>query len=140
MDDKYAINLAKTEIREAFDTANPGRLLAVLDESFISHAEGRRSAYGERGKAELGRYLKDLFDRYDARLVPIIIEIQLMGSAAVDYGWHELTLIPKRDGEPVSIRTRYVDIWRKDQAGNWKLAMFMDNADIPDQLSTTSSG
>ena len=71
--------------------------------------------------------------------MPIIIEIQLMGSTAVDYGWHELTLTPKRDGEPVSIRTRYVDIWRKDQAGNWKLAMFMDNADMPDQLSTTSS-
>ena len=31
-------------------------------------------------------------------------------------------------------RTRYIDFWQKDKAGNWKLAMLIDNADVPDQL------
>jgi hypothetical protein len=81
-------------------------------------------------------YLQDLLARYNARLVPIIIEIKVTGEVAVQYGWHELTLTPKCGGEPVATRTRYIDVWRKDKAGNWRLAMLIDNADVSDQVDT----
>jgi ketosteroid isomerase-like protein len=55
-----------------------------------------------------------------------------MGEVAVDYGWHELVLTPRGGGEPITTRTSYIDVWKKDGAGNWKLSMFMDNADVPD--------
>lgn len=138
MDAKYAINAAHTEIREAFDTSDPSRLLAVLDEGFISHIDGRRSGYGEGGKARLAQYLQEVFERYQARLIPIIIEIKLLGDVALDYGWHELTLTPKTGGEPLFIRTRYVNIWRTTPSGQWKLLTFMDNADVPDQVAATN--
>jgi ketosteroid isomerase-like protein len=67
--------------------------------------------------------------------VPIIIEIKVMGDVALEYGWHELALTPKSGGEPLRSRTRYLDVWKKDRAGNWKLAMFIDNADVPDRVS-----
>lgn len=134
MDDLYAINVLKTEIREAYNTGNPERLLAVLDDGFVSHADGRKSGYSEKGRRALREYLTELFARHNARLVPIVIEIKLLGDVALEYGWHELTLTPKDGGDPLYTRTRYLDVWRKDKAGGWKLAMFMDNADVPDRM------
>jgi ketosteroid isomerase-like protein len=134
MDDLYAINVAKTEIREAYSTGDVERLLAVLDGGLVDYSDGRRSGFGEDGKSGLRSYLQDLFTKYNARLVPIVIEIRVMGEVAVEYGWHELALTPKCGGKPIRTRTRYFDFWKKDEVGNWKLAMLMDNADVPDQM------
>lgn len=134
MDDVYAINAAKTEIREAYRTGDVERMLAILDYGLIDYSDGRQSGYGEGARKALGAYLQDLFAKFDVHLVPIIIEVKVMGDIAVDYGWHELTLTPKSGGEPIRTRTRYFDLWKKDKAGDWKLAMFIDNADVPDQV------
>jgi ketosteroid isomerase-like protein len=139
MDDAYAINRAKTEIREAYNTADPDRLLAVVDEGLIDFSDRRQTAFGQSAREELRAYLEALFSTYDARLSPIIMEIKIMGATAVDYGWHELTLMPKVGGEPVRIRTRYLDVWKKDKTGEWKLAMFMDNADVPDTVKPAAA-
>jgi ketosteroid isomerase-like protein len=82
----------------------------------------------------LRAHLQELFAKYEARLVPIVIEVKVMADVAVDYGWHELTLTPRSGGDPVRTRTRYFDLWKKDGAGNWKLLMFIDNADVPDRV------
>ena len=135
MDDRYAINLLKTEIREAYNTGSPERLLAVLDVDFIQFADTRQSGYGESGRQALKEHLTELFARYNARLVPIVIEIKLLGDVALEYGWHETTLTPKSGGDPVYTRTRYLDVWRRrNRSGAWKLAMYVDNADVPDSV------
>ena len=139
MDDVYAINVAKTEFREAYNTGNAERLLAILDSGLIDLSNGRCNGYGEGGKAALRSYLQDLFAKFDARLVPIVIETKVMGEVAVDYGWHELVLTPKNGGEPIRTRTRYVDLWKKNKTGDWKLTIFMDNADVPDHASAAIS-
>jgi len=46
MDDVYAINLAKTEIREGYNTADPDRLLAVADEGLIDFSDHRQTPAG----------------------------------------------------------------------------------------------
>jgi ketosteroid isomerase-like protein len=139
MDDVYTINLAKTEIREAYNTADPNRLLAVVDEALIDISDRRQTGYSPCGKAALRASLEDLFSKYQVRLVPIIIEIKVMGETAVEYGWHELALTPKAGGEPVYFRTRYLDLWKKDKTGQWKLAIFIDNADVPDTVITAAA-
>ena len=48
-------------------------------------------------------------------------------------------LAPKAGGGPVYIRTRYLDLWKKDEAGQWKLAVFMDNADVPDTVDAAAA-
>ncbi len=139
MDDVYAINLAKTEIREAYNTADPGRLLAVVDEGLIDFSDRRQTGYSQCGKPALRTHLEALFRKYHARLVPVIIEIKIMGETAVEYGWHELTLTPKAGDDSVYVRTRYLDLWKKDKTGQWKLAIFMDNADVPDTLNAAAT-
>ena len=61
MDDVYAINLAKTEIREAYNKANPDRLLAVVDEGLIDFSDHRQTGYSQCGKAALRAHLEALF-------------------------------------------------------------------------------
>ena len=67
-------------------------------------------------------------------LDPIVIEIRTEGSVACDYGWHVWTLTPHASGDPIIRRERYVDIWRKNAAGEWKLWIFMNNEDVPMQM------
>jgi hypothetical protein len=69
MDDVYAINVAKTEFREAYNTGNAERLLAILDSGLIDLSSGRCSGYGEGGKTALRSYLQDLFAKFDAHMV-----------------------------------------------------------------------
>jgi len=78
--------------------------------------------------------LENLFERFTAKLVVIVIEIRLQGDVAYDYGWHELTLTPKDGGQPTHRRDRYVDIWWRNKEGKWKLRMYMDNQDVADSF------
>jgi ketosteroid isomerase-like protein len=132
MDDLFAINTAKTEFRECFNLGDVSRVLAIADPDLVSFSDGQPSELGASGLEALKTRLTDLFERFTAKLSVIVIEIRLQGDLAYDYGWHDLTLTPKDGGESIRRRHRYVDIWRRNKEGNWKLWMYMDNQDIAD--------
>ena len=132
MDDLFAINTAKTEFRECFNLGEVSRVLAIADPDLVSFSDGQPSEFGASGLEALKTRLTDLFERFTAKLSVIVIEIRLQGDVAYDYGWHDLTLTPKDGGESIRRRHRYVDIWRRNKEGNWKLWMYMDNQDIAD--------
>lgn len=132
MDDLYAINVAKTEFRDCFNFSDASRLLAIADPDLVNFSHGQPSEFGENWLDALKTRLANLFDRYTAKLAVIVIEIRLQGDLAYDYGWHDLGLTPKDGGQPVRRRDRYVDIWRRNKEGKWKLWMYMDNQDIAD--------
>jgi ketosteroid isomerase-like protein len=132
VDDLYAINAAKTEFREAFNCGDVSALLALADPDLVNFSDGHPSEFGDSGLDALRRRLVALFERFTAKLSIIVIEIRLQGDIAYDYGWHDLTLTPKDGGQPVHRRDRYVDIWRKNKKGKWKLWMYMDNQDVGD--------
>ena len=132
MDDLYAINAAKTKFRECFNLGDPSLMLAIADPDLVNFSDRQPSELGESGLVALKTRLVNLFERFTAKLVVIVIEIRLHGDVAYDYGWHDLTLTPKDGGESIRRRYRYVDIWRKNKEGSWKLWMYMDNRDIAD--------
>src|ERR1700758_2321655 len=99
MDDVYAINVAKSNYREGFNTADAGRVLSTFAPQFTDMSDGRPSRYGGDAAVKLRLWLDDLFANYDAKMTVIINRITLFGDAAYDYGWHELTLSPKRGGD-----------------------------------------
>jgi ketosteroid isomerase-like protein len=132
MDDLYAINAAKTEFRECFNLGKICKLLAIVDPELVNFSDGAPSEFGKSGLDVLKTRLATLFERFTAKLVVIVIEIRLQGDVAYDYGWHDLTLTPKDGGGTIHRRDRYVDIWRKNKEGEWKLWMYMDNQDVAD--------
>lgn len=132
MDDLFAINAAKTEFRECFNLGDVPRVVAIADPDVVNFSDGQPSEFGASGLEALKTRLNNLFERFTAKLSVIVIEIRLHGDVAYDYGWHDLTLTPKDGGEPIRRRHRYVDIWRRNKEGNWKLWMYIDNQDIAD--------
>ena len=138
MDDLYAINVAKTEFRDCFNLGDPSRVLAIADPDLVSFSDGQPSEFGGNGLHALETRLTNLFERFTAKLSVIVIEIRLQGDVAYDYGWHDLTLTPKDGGQPIRRRDRYVDIWRRNKEGKWKLWMYMNNQDVADPFRPES--
>jgi ketosteroid isomerase-like protein len=134
MDDLYAINAAKTEFRECFNLGDISKLLAIADPDLVSFNDGAPSEFGQSGLNVLKIRLANLFKRFTVKLVIIVVEIRLNGDVASDYGWHDFTLTPKDGGEEIHRRDRYLDIWRKNKEGKWKLWMYIDNQDVADAL------
>lgn len=132
MDDTYAINVAKTEYREGFNTGNADRVLSVFAPEFTDNSSGRPSRYGSDAPIKLRRYLEQLFADYNAHLSIIMAAIVISGDLAYDYGWHELTLRPRNEGVPQLIRKRYLELWRKQKNGEWRIFRYIDNDDLPD--------
>ena len=132
MDDTYAINVAKTEYREGFNTGNADRVLSVFAPEFTDDSDGRPSRYGSDAPIKLRRYLEQLFADYNAHLSIIMAAIVISGDLAYDYGWHELTLRPRNEGVPQLIRKRYLELWRKQKNGEWRIIRYIDNDDLPD--------
>lgn len=122
MDDVLSINVAKTEFREGYNTADVDRLLSVFDErGFTNMSEGASSAYGPAGREALRSHAEGWFAEYAVRVNVIIINVVPLGDTAYDYGWHEFLLTPKRGGETVRKRQRYFELWAKNGRGEWKV-------------------
>jgi len=134
MDDVYAINVAKSNYREGFNTADVERVLSVFAPEFTDMSDSRPTRYRADAAVKLRRFLIELFAEYDAKLNVIINAISVFGDNAFDYGWHELTLTPRNGGEPVCRRTRYCELWSKRPNGDWRISRFMDNPDVPDTV------
>jgi len=134
MDDAYAIRLAKTELRDGYNSGNVDRILAVFADAYSDMSSGCASFYGVEAKAVLRHRLKKLFIRYRAKLTVTIISIAIYHEMAFDWGWHQLTLTPKSGGRPRTTRTRYLEIWNKDADGRWKIGIFFDNLDVPPEM------
>ncbi len=134
MDDAYAIRLAKTQLREAYNAGDVNGVLSVYGDAYSDMSAGRASFYGTEAKAVLQHRITKLFAHYRAQLAVTIISISAEGPVAFDWGWHKLTLTPKNGGRPKTTRNRYVEIWRKQDDGQWKIAIFLDNVDVPPQM------
>jgi len=126
MDDLYAINTAKTEFERVSTLQMCLGYWPLPTQTWLISPTANRGEFGESGLDALKNRLANLFERFTAKLSAIVIEIRLQGDIAYDYGWHELTLTPKDGGRPIRRRDRYVDIWRRDKEGNWKLWMYME--------------
>ena len=107
MDDLHKINAAKSEFREGFNLGDTSRILAIADPDLVNFSDAQPSEFGESGLDAWKARLQNLFERYTAKLVAIVIEIRLQGDIAYDYGWHDLTLTLKDGGQSIHRRDRY---------------------------------
>jgi ketosteroid isomerase-like protein len=140
MDDTYLIDVVKTDFREAYERSDLEQLLSVFDEGgFADMSEGRPSVFGEAAREELRQRSAELFAQYSVRLSVIILRVIVIGNVAYDYGCHEFTLTPKSGEEPIRKRERYLEIWRKNSSGRWKIISIMNNSDVRQEFGGYAS-
>jgi ketosteroid isomerase-like protein len=138
--DIYAINLAKTEFREGYNTGDVDRLMTVFSPGGITDmSDGEPSKYGLEAVTTLRSRLAKLFSEYSVNLTPIIINIVVTGDSAYDYGWYEFILTPKSGSGSIKMRQRYFELWNKDGDGAWKIGMYLTNNDVKEELNGFSS-
>lgn len=134
MDDIYRINVAKTEFREAYNRGDVDQLLSVFGEGNITDmSEGAPIRDGEAAREGLRKHSAELFAQFSVRLAVIIFQITVLGDTAYDYGCHEFTLTPRKGGETIRKRDRYFEMWKKNSSGDWKISLFINNADVRDE-------
>jgi len=131
--DIYAIRLAKTAFRNAYNKGDVKGVLAIFADGFGDMSGGLASFYGGEARSVLRHHLKRLFAGHRAQLAVTIISIRVQGQLAFDWGWHKLTLKPKNGRKPITTRKRYLEIWQK-QDGKWKIVIFFDNEDVPPEM------
>ncbi len=134
MNDVYEINVAKAECREAYNTGNVDRLLAVFADEFTDMSAGVPSFFGTDAKSVFRSRMTNLLQQYEATLTLTIIGIRVLDNSAFDYGWHTLTLMPRGGSKPITTRQRYFEIWRKNSLGQWKIDLYIDNMDVPPMM------
>ena len=140
MDDVYQINVAKTEFREGYDTGDVDRLLSVFNPNgFTDMSEAGPTKYGSEAIIALRDQVSRLFAKYSIKMIPIVNRIVVKSNIAYDYGWHEFTLTPKDGGETIQQRQRYFEVWNRDAAGNWTISLFINNADVREELNGFTS-
>ncbi len=134
MDDVYAINLAKTTLREGYNEGDPERILSVYDDAFADMSFGMPSFYYSDARDVFRARLNRLFRDYTASMKVIIIDVVVNGDRAFDWGWHVIDLTSKADGTVSQARTRYFETWRRDATRGWLITSFIDNLDQPPRM------
>ena len=135
MDDTYRINVAKTEFREGYNCGNVKQLLSVFqEEGFTDMSDDGPNHYGKAAREAFRERASKLFAEYSVKLTVLVNAIVVLGNTAYDYGWHEFTLNPKNGGETIRRRHRYFELWNKNSSGDWKISLFINNADIREEL------
>jgi ketosteroid isomerase-like protein len=130
MDDLYALNVAKTEYREGYNTGDIDRVLAVFSDELLDMSDGEPSRGSSDSKLALRLRLQDLFAQCRVTLHPIIIDFEVKGDQALDYGWHKLTLEPRQGGAKQQLKERYFERWEKKN-GDWKITFLITNKEQP---------
>lgn len=134
MDDRYAINVAKTKLREAYKNADVEGIVGLFSDSFTDMQEGQATFWGIDAKAAMRIRLEKLFREQNIELIPTIIDIQIAGDTAVEHGWHVVIQRPKLGGPQATTRRRYVEVWRRETDFGWRILLLIDNADQQPEL------
>jgi ketosteroid isomerase-like protein len=123
MDDQLAINIARTKIRDAYNTRDFELFRSVIDDGFIDFSDTTPC---------FQRVLQEKWEKSMVKYTVIIIEIRVMGDSALEYGWQVFELMPK-SGATERRKERYADLWQRRPDG-WRLAFHMTNLDVPMKL------
>ena len=132
-DAQDAISQAKTEYREAYNTGDIDRLLAVFASAFTDCSDGEPSFYGEEARRALRLRSQELFRCYKVEIFVIIIDIIVKDDFAYDWGWHKLRLTDKATHQVSDTKYRYFETWKKEN-GAWKIGYIITNKALPPRL------
>ena len=76
-----------------------------------------------KGKDAVRQWAKEtIFDPFNSELEYDFEELEFAGSSAFGWGWYRHTLTPKDGSEVVQLRGKFMDIFRREEDGEWILA------------------
>lgn len=124
-------NAAMARFREVYNkTLHAGDLegwLATLTDDCVVQMHGVPSLTGK--EAVRSWFGENHFGVLDVDLDWDFHEIEFCGDRAFGTGWYKQTLTPKDGSEPVNDAGKFIDVFRKDAGGEWRLARLAFSSD-----------
>lgn len=117
----------------AYNAGDVGRLMKAYTDDIVDMSEGEPTVQGAQVRKDTEARLRDTFAKFTASLTVRVDEIEIMGDRAFDRGVLRVELQPKGAGEVVIVERRFLEIWRREPDGEWRVARAMDNCISPQQ-------
>ncbi len=131
MDDASAIRTAIDNFIKDYNAGNLDRIQDIFHDDLVDMSAGTGTRTGAAARQHFLSRVTETHAKFKPTLVVTIEEIRVAGDWAYDRGHLVVTLAPKQGGETSYIRQRFLEIWRRDPRGNWKVSRIMDNSDQP---------
>ena len=119
------------EFVRAYNAGDVDGLLSVYTADIVDMSDGEPTLIGERAHRDTAARLRDTFAKYNGHLTVQVEESEMMGDWAFDRGTLRVELRPRTAGEPVIVERRFLEIWRREADGRWRVARAMDNSMRP---------
>ena len=126
--DQQRIRKVVDEFTRAYNEGDIAGLMSAYTDDFIDMSEGEPTIVGAQAREDTESRLRDTFAKFTGSLTVHVDEIEVMGDRAFDRGVLRVELLPKGGGEPVLVERRFLEIWRREAGGEWRVARAMDNS------------
>jgi ketosteroid isomerase-like protein len=126
---EQTIRSAVAAFVQNYNAGNIERLTEIFADDLIDMSAGGPTLGGAEAKRHFVERVAGTHEKFHPHLVIEIDEIHVADGWAYQRGSLMVTLIPKGGGETAFIRQRYLEIWRRDTEGDWKIAIEMDNSE-----------
>jgi ketosteroid isomerase-like protein len=136
MDDVYAINIARTEMREGYNTGDIDRIMSAFASGFTDWSDAMPCFYGRQAAEVLRARLAKLFRDYEVSLELVIIAVWVYGNIAIDTGWKNFKFKSNSTKEAKEESRRYFALWERNSDQRWQIVRYIDNLDVPPRLAT----
>ena len=130
MNDEQRIRSAIDDFVKAFNARQFDQIEAILSDTVVDMSAGRETIAGPAAKQAFRKQVEGLFAGFDSRLEITVEEVRVAGDWAFDRGHLEVRLRSKQDSSVKFKRQRFLEIWRKQKDGAWRIQVIMDN-DLP---------
>lgn len=84
------------------------------------------------GTGALRKWFRSHFDQFRSDFKVSFDEIQISGDWSFARGPFACVVIPKAGGEPIEVKGKYLEIYRRQADGSWKFARHMWSSDSPE--------
>jgi uncharacterized protein (TIGR02246 family) len=123
------IRLAVEEFTRAYNTGDLEHLADIFAEDLVDMSAGEPVRTGEDARKDFVSRVATTHAKFRPRLEIHIDELRVTGEWAYQRGRLLVTLIPKEGGDTSFIHQRYLEIWKREASGKWKIAIEMDNSE-----------
>ena len=101
--------------------------LATLTDDCIFFPPGTPAV---KGKEAVGRWAKEsILDVFNVGFEFGYEDHDITGSSASAWGWYKQELSPKDGGETLHFTGKFIDVFRREESGGWKLHWCCFNTD-----------
>jgi len=131
--DKQAIESAISDFIAAYNASDVPRLMRVYSDDYVEMPEGDPTVSGVEGKRKTAERIGKVPAQHRGHLAVFTEEIEMAGDLAYDRGTLCVTLTHKSTGKVMSFERRFLEVWRNESDGAWRVIRVVDNA-VPASL------